>query len=81
MHKLVNGVRVEFTPEEEATKLAEWAAADADFQKSAYIKARQVAYAHIADQLDMQYWDAINRTTTWLDHIKSVKDKYPKPSE
>ncbi len=36
-------------------------------------------YASIGDQLDMQYKDAINGTTTWKDHIAAVKAKYPKP--
>jgi len=26
----------------------------------------------------MQYWDAINGTTTWLDAIQAVKDANPK---
>ena len=37
-------------------------------------------YASVQDQLDMQYWDSINGTTTWKDHIAAVKAKYPKPS-
>ena len=37
-------------------------------------------YASIGDQLDMQYKDAINGTTTWKDHVAAVKAKYPKPS-
>jgi len=36
-------------------------------------------YASIGDQLDMQYKDAINGTTTWKDHVAAVKAKYPKP--
>tara|TARA_Y100000401_G_scaffold103616_1_gene94769 strand:+ start:538 stop:705 length:168 start_codon:yes stop_codon:yes gene_type:complete len=36
-------------------------------------------YASVGDQLDMQYWDLINGTTTWKDHIAAVKAKYPKP--
>ena len=35
----------------------------------------------IQDQLDMQYHDAVNGTTTWKDWVKSVKDAHPKPSE
>lgn len=41
---------------------------------------RNDAYASIEDQLDMQYHDAVNGTTTWKDHIAAVKAKYPKPS-
>ena len=37
-------------------------------------------YLPLAEQLDMQYWDAVNGTTTWKDHIAAVKSKYPKPS-
>ena len=37
-------------------------------------------YASVQDQLDMQYWDAVNGTTTWRDHVAAVKAKYPKPS-
>ena len=36
-------------------------------------------YASIGDQLDMQYKEAINGTTTWKDHIAAVKAKYPTP--
>ena len=37
-------------------------------------------YLSIQEQLDMQYWDAVNGTTKWKDHITAVKAKYPKPS-
>lgn len=40
---------------------------------------RQKDYPTIEDQLDMQYWDLINGTTTWLDTIKAIKARYPKP--
>jgi len=39
-----------------------------------------IKYATKAEQLDMQYWDAINGTTTWRDHITEVKQAHPKPS-
>ena len=42
-------------------------------------EARKNAYASIADQLDMQYWDNVNGTTTWKDHIAKVKSDNPKP--
>lgn len=35
-------------------------------------------YGSIQDQLDMRYWDQINNTNHWIDHINSVKAKYPK---
>ena len=43
------------------------------------IEARKIAYGSIADQLDMQYWDNVNGTTTWKDHIAKVKSDNPKP--
>ena len=49
-------------------------------QENDYKKARQDAYGDIADQLDMQYWDDVNGTTTWKDHIAQVKADNPKPS-
>jgi len=34
---------------------------------------RIAGYGSIGDQLDMQYKDALNGTTTWVDHIAAVK--------
>lgn len=44
-----------------------------------YIQARQEAYGSVQDQLDMQYWDSVNGTTLWADHIAQVKADNPKP--
>jgi len=51
---------------------AEWDAAQ-------YERTRATAYPSLAEQLDMQYHDKINGTTTWDDAIQAVKDTYPKP--
>ena len=40
---------------------------------------RKYAYLSISDQLDMMYWDNVNGTTTWKDHIAQVKSDNPKP--
>ena len=40
---------------------------------------RANAYPSIGDQLDMQYWDKKNGTTTWVDAIAKVKSDNPKP--
>ena len=48
---------------------------------NAYKYERQAAYAPLSEQLDMQYWDAMNGTETWLDHIRSVKEAHPKEGE
>ena len=42
-------------------------------------EARKNSYKSIQDQLDMQYWDNVNSTTTWKDHIAKVKSDNPKP--
>ena len=39
---------------------------------------REVAYPTIQEQLDMQYWDNVNGTTTWKDAIAKVKSDNPK---
>ena len=44
-----------------------------------YKEDRAKAFASIGDQLDMQYWDAVNSTTTWKDHAAKVKSDNPKP--
>jgi len=44
-----------------------------------YADNRRAAYASWGDQLDMQYHDAVDGTTTWKDHVASVKAEYPKP--
>jgi hypothetical protein len=50
----------------------------AEYDSKAYSRARAEAYAPIADQLDMQYWDSVNGSRTWLDHIEAVKEAHPK---
>ena len=40
---------------------------------------RATAYPSIQDQLDMQYWDKKNGTTTWVDAVAKVKSDNPKP--
>ena len=39
---------------------------------------RAAAYASIGDQLDMQYHDDVDGTTTWKTHIAAVKTAHPK---
>mgnify|MGYP005742431679 CR=1 FL=1 len=43
-----------------------------------YTDARRAEYPSLEEQQDMQYWDAVNGTTTWKDKIAEVKAKYPK---
>lgn len=44
-----------------------------------YKTARQLAYPIMQEQLDMQYWDSVNGTTTWATAIAKVKTDNPKP--
>tara|TARA_R100000049_G_C1919426_1_gene64969 strand:+ start:194 stop:514 length:321 start_codon:yes stop_codon:yes gene_type:complete len=51
----------------------------ADYDAKQYQRDRAKAYPAIGDQLDMQYWDKINNTSTWQDAVQAVKDAHPKP--
>jgi hypothetical protein len=68
-----------YTAEERAAKEAEKAAREAEFAATQYQRQRAAAYPSLAEQMDMQYWDAVNDTTKWQDAIAAVKAKYPKP--
>jgi len=53
----------------------------AEYDANQYQRDRATAYPSIQDQLDMQYWDKVNGTTTWQDAIAKVKADTPKPGE
>ena len=76
-------------------KIIEWDSANSDSQptdnelNAAYIawknaneykEKRKEAYPDWKTQMDMQYWDSVNGTTTWKDAIAKVKSDNPKPS-
>ena len=52
-------------------------AVNTEFNKQNYKNER--TYPSLEDQLDMQYWDKKNGTTTWVDAIAKVKSDNPKP--
>jgi len=52
-----------------------------DVVTEGYETLRAAVYPSMAEQLDMQYWDNVNGTTTWADAIQAVKDEYPKTME
>jgi hypothetical protein len=52
--------------------------ASADESLAEVLRSRQGAYKSLGEQFDMQYWDGVNGTTTWQDHIAKVKADYPK---
>jgi hypothetical protein len=49
-----------------------------DTPVTTYADDRIAAYGSIGDQLDMQYHDAVDSTTTWKDHVADVKAANPK---
>ena len=51
----------------------------AEYDSKQYQRDRAVAYPSIGDQLDMQYHDAVDGTTTWKDAVAKVKADNPKP--
>ena len=56
-------------------------AADLSERQNAARSARRTAYGDLGSQLDMQYWDNVNGTTTWKDHVAAVKTANPIPTE
>ena len=50
-----------------------------DLEYDSYKSKRRAAYPTQEEQLDMQYWDKKNGTTTWVDAIAKVKSDNPKP--
>jgi hypothetical protein len=49
-----------------------------EYTNNKYQRDRAESYPSIQDQLDMQYWDKVNSTTTWQDAIAKVKSDNPK---
>jgi len=93
--RMVNGVRETLSDSEYETTIDGWATNSAATDVRNDLKANggespdyasfrtdsMVAgsYPSIPDQLDMQYHDLVDSTTTWADAIAAVKSKYPKP--
>ena len=91
LSKNVDGVTSTLSTAEYNKKIDEWAQVSFDKEvanniienggeSANYAQYRRDAYPSIGDQLDMQYKDAANSTTTWRDAIAAVKSKYTKPS-
>ena len=53
--------------------------APAPLAEKTYVEKRLSQFPSIGDQLDMQYWDQVNGTTTWKEAIAKVKADHPKP--
>jgi len=80
LNKSVDGVISELTDEEYEQLITDRAESRFDVQENGWIEARLNAYGSWQEQLDMQYWDSVNGTTTWKDHIAQVKSDNPKPA-
>ena len=83
-----NGVQtgqenVPYTTQEEADQDAQDAKTAQDIAdyiaNEKYKDDRREAYGDIGAQLDMQYWDSVNDTTVWVDHVAKAKADHPKP--
>jgi hypothetical protein len=67
------------TPISKADIEAKQAELQTEYDAAKYQRDRKTEYPSIADQLDMQYWDKKNGTTTWVDAVAKVKSDNPKP--
>ena len=50
-----------------------------EWQNLQYQRDRATSYPSIQEQLDMQYWDAVNGTKKWQEAVAKVKTDNPKP--
>lgn len=47
-------------------------------KKKSYRDKRRCVYPSFGDQLDMIYHDIVDGTSTWIDAIAKIKNKFPK---
>jgi len=66
------------TPISKSDILAKQTELQADYDAKDYSRNREIAYPTWQEQMDMQYWDNVNGTTTWKDAIAKVKTDNPK---
>ena len=52
---------------------------ETDYDAKKYQRDRADTYPSIQEQLDMQYWDAVNGTKKWQEAVAKVKTDNPKP--
>ena len=68
----------ETTAEETTAINAKVIELQAEYDAQEYARNRALAFPSIGDQLDMQYHDQLDGTTTWKDAIAKVKSDNPK---
>ena len=66
------------TPISNEDILAKQAELQTAYDNNKYQRDRENEYPSWQDQMDMQYWDKINGTSTWQDAIAKVKSDNPK---
>ena len=49
-----------------------------DGEVADYAETRRLSYLPLEEQMDLIYWDKVNGTNKWVDHIAKVKEDYPK---
>ena len=90
-HYLINGVKVQFTAEQEAWRDQQEIQAAKELAAEKYKNDRKVngtkIYPNLSEQLDQLFRDVTAgkfgedaKTGEWYTTIKEVKDTYPKPS-
>lgn len=80
LYKQVNNERLEFNDSDYEQAIEDRKNSLLDEYNFGYIQARQESYGSVQDQLDMMYWDGVNGTSIWQDHIAQVKSDNPKPA-
>jgi len=70
---------IPFTVAEEAEADTREQSAKDNLAQFGYIDKRKRAFPELGEQLDMQYHDQLDGTTTWKDAIAKVKADNPKP--
>ena len=78
--QMANGDLVEYTDSQYNQRIQDEKEVLLDEYNNGYKTARQEAYGSWQQQMDMLYWDEVNGTTTWKDHIAQVKTDNPKPA-
>ena len=66
------------TPIPKADIEAKMAELQTAYDNNAYQRDRAASYPSVGDQLDMQYKDLLNGTSTWKDAVAKVKSDNPK---
>jgi hypothetical protein len=75
----IDWLDTEQTKPTEAEIQTEIARLQNEYDDKQYQRDRAAEYPSLQEQMDMQYWDSINGTTTWQNAINAIKTKYPKP--